>query len=89
MPVALVEVEPVADEELVRHRETDVTDREVVDEPPVGAVEEGDRVQRRGRAQRQRLADVVERQTRVDDVLDEQDVAAFDRGVQVLEQPDA
>ena len=89
MPVALVEVEPVADEELVRHREADVTDREVVDESPVGAVEEGDGVQRRGRAQRQRLADVVERQTRVDDVLDEQDVAAFDRGVQVLEQPDA
>jgi hypothetical protein len=89
VPVALVEVEAVADEELVRHREAHVADGEIVDESPVGAVEEGDGVQRGRRAQRQRLANVVERQASVDDVLDEQDVAALDRCVQVLEQPDA
>jgi hypothetical protein len=89
VPVALVEVEAIPDEELVRHREAHVADREVVDEPPVRAVEEGDGVQRGRRAQGQRLADVVERQAGVDDVLDEQDVAALDRCVQVLEQPDA
>jgi len=89
VPIALVEVEAVADEELVRDREAHVADWQVVDEPPVRAIEEGDGVQRSRCAQGQRLADVVERQARVDDVLDEQDVAALDRRVQVLEQSNA
>jgi hypothetical protein len=45
VPVALVEVEAVADEELVGHREAHVAHGKIVDEPPVGAVEEGDSVQ--------------------------------------------
>jgi hypothetical protein len=89
VPVALVEVEAVPDEELVRHGEAHVAHREVVDEPPVGSVEEGDRGQRGGSAEGQRLADVVQRQSRVDDVLDEEDVAALDRRVQVFDQPNA
>ena len=43
---AAVEVEAVADEELVRHREADVADRQVVDEAPVRAVEERHRRER-------------------------------------------
>ena len=39
--VALVEVEAVADEELVGHGEADVADRQVVDEAAVRAVEQG------------------------------------------------
>ena len=38
--VALRQVEAVAGEELVRHGEADVADRQVVHEPPVRAVEE-------------------------------------------------
>ena len=90
MPVAVVaEVEAVADEELVRHREAGVAHREVVDEAPIGTVEQRDRRQRRRAAERERLADVVERQPGVDDVLDEQDVAILDAQVEILQQPDA
>src|SRR4051794_22661933 len=62
VPVALVEVEAVADEELVRNREADVLHRQVVDQAPVGPVEERDRVERGRLAEAERLADVVERQ---------------------------
>ncbi len=40
--VALVELEAVADEELVRDREADVADGQVVDQPAVGPVEQRD-----------------------------------------------
>ena len=40
VPVALVEVEAVADEELVRYGEADVAHGQVVDEPPVRPVEQ-------------------------------------------------
>src|ERR1051326_293779 len=63
VPVPLVQVEAVADEELVRDRETDVADGEVVHEPAVGAVEQrGDRERRRV-AQPQRTAEVVHGQS--------------------------
>ena len=86
--IALVEVEAVADEELVGHREADVADGQVADEPAVGAVEQGDGVEARRAAQRERLAQVVQRQAGVDDVLDEQDVPAGDPEVEVLQEPD-
>jgi hypothetical protein len=38
--VALVQVEAVADEQLVGHREADVAHGKVLDEPAVGPVEE-------------------------------------------------
>jgi hypothetical protein len=41
----LVEVEAVADEELVGHCEAHVTHRQIVDESPVGPVEQGRRRQ--------------------------------------------
>jgi hypothetical protein len=84
--VALVEVEAVADEELVRHREADVANRQVVDEASVRPVEERDRGERGRLAERKRAADVVQRQPGVDDILDEQDVAAGDREVEILDQ---
>jgi hypothetical protein len=87
--VALVQVEAVADEELVRDRETDVADREVFDEAAVGAVEERGRRQRRGPAEPQGADEEVEREAGVDDVLDHEHVAVLDRGLEVLEQPDA
>jgi hypothetical protein len=87
--VALVEVEAVADEELVRDREPDVRDRQVGDEAPIGTVEERDRRERGGTPQTQRAAEVVEREAGVHDVLDDQDVAAVDLRVEVLQQADA
>jgi hypothetical protein len=86
--VALVEVEAVADEELVRDDEADVADGQVVDEAAVRPVEQGDDGERARLAQRERLAEEAQRQSRVDDVLDQQDVAAADLGVQVLQEPD-
>jgi hypothetical protein len=87
--VALVQVEAVADVELVRDGEADVPDGQVADEAAVRAVEErGDR-DRAGRAQPERPAEVVERQPGVDDVFHDQEVPAADVGVEVLEQADA
>jgi hypothetical protein len=85
-PEPPLQVEPVADEEVVGHGEADVAERDVVDEPPVGPVQ-----QRAGRdlaraAQGERLDQVVERQARVDDVLDDEDVTPRDREVEILDQ---
>ena len=85
---ALVQPEPVAGEELVRDGEADVAERHVVDEPPVGTVEQRHRRETRRLAERERPREEVERQPGVDDVLDDEDVTADDRGVEVLEQPD-
>jgi hypothetical protein len=87
--VALVQVEAVADEELVGNGEADVAHREVLDEAAIRAVEQGDGRHRARVAEQQRLAQVVHRQPGVDDVLDDQDVAAVDAGVEILEQPDS
>jgi hypothetical protein len=45
IPKLLMEVEAVADEELVGHREAHVADRQIVDEPPVRPVEQSRRRQ--------------------------------------------
>jgi hypothetical protein len=89
VPEALVQVEAVADEQLVGDGEADVADGEVLDEAAVGTVEQRDGGERARRAQRERLAEVVERETGVDDVLDDHDVPAGDLRVEVLEQADA
>jgi hypothetical protein len=87
--VALLEVEPVPDEQLVGHREAHVANRQILDEPPVGPVEEGHGGEGARLPERQGLAEVVQREARVDHVLDDQDVTAGDLGVEVFEQPDA
>jgi hypothetical protein len=87
--VALFQVEAVADEELVRDREADVADREVFDQPAVGAVEEGCGRQRGRAPKAQRSDEEVEREARVDDVLDHEHVAVRDSGLEVLEESDA
>jgi hypothetical protein len=86
--VTLLEVEPVAREQLVGHGEAHVADGHVLDQPAVGAVEQRYRGEGGRVAERKCLAEVVERQARIDDVLDDQDVAARDLRVQVLEQAD-
>jgi hypothetical protein len=88
VPVPLLEIESVPDEELVWHREADVADGEVLDEPAVGPIEQRHRRQRRWVAERKRPAEVVEAEARVDDVLDDQDVAARDARVEILQEPD-
>ena len=86
---ALVEVEAVADEELVGDGEADVVDREVFDQAAIGPVEQRDDAQARRLAQAEQLAEVVQRQAGVDDVLDEQHVEPGDGDGGVLQQPDA
>jgi hypothetical protein len=87
-PVALLQVEAISHEELVWDGEADVADGQVVDQPPVRAVEERRGGERGGVAQRERLAEVVQGQAGVDHVLDDEDVAAGDLLVQVLQEAD-
>ena len=87
--VSLVGVEAVADEELVRDDEADVPDRQVGDEAAIGPVEQRHDGERARPAQRERLAEESKRQAGVDDVLDDEDVAPFDVGVEVLEEADS
>jgi hypothetical protein len=87
--VALLEIEAVSHEELVGHREADVADGHVLDQAAIGAVEERHSRERGGIAERERLAEVVERQAGVDHVLDDQDVTARDLLVEILEEADA
>jgi len=88
VPVALADVEAEADEELVRDGEANVPDGEILDEPPVRAVEQGHHGERRRAAERQGLAEVIQGEARVDDVLDDQDVAVGELLVEVLQEPD-
>jgi hypothetical protein len=88
VPVALADVEAVTDEELVGHGEAHIANGQILDEPAVRPVEEGDNSQRGGAAQGERLAEVVQREAGVDHVLDDQDVAAGELLVEVLEQAD-
>ena len=87
--VALLEIEAVSHEELVGHREAHVADGHVLDQAAIRTVEERHGRQRGGIAEGERLAEVVERQAGVDDVLDDQDVAAGDLRVEILEEADA
>ena len=89
VPVALAQVEAVADEEVVRCGEADVAHRQVVDESPVRPVEQRHGGKRGRPPKLERVAQVVQRQARVDDVLDEDDVSILQRLVEVLEQADA
>lgn len=88
-PPALLEVEPVAGEELVRDGEADVTDRQVVDESAVRPVEQRADGDVRRPAESQYLDQVVEREPGVDDVRDEKDVPSDDGSVDVLDDADA
>ena len=89
VPVALLELEAVPDEELVGDREAHVANGKVVDEPPVGPVEERCDVERRRAAQRHRLDEVVHRHPGVDHGVDEHHVAALDLRVEIFQEADA
>src|SRR6266568_2228812 len=84
VPVSLCEVEAVADHELVRDLEADPADVDV-DLPPRGLGHQSRHLER-GRLTRLEVPDQVrERQARVDDVLDDEHVAALDVDVEILE----
>jgi hypothetical protein len=85
---AVVEVETVSDEVVVGHREPDVPERNVVDEPAVRPVEQRAGSDLARPAELEGLDEVVESQARVDDVLDDEDVPTGDREVEILDQPD-
>jgi hypothetical protein len=89
VPVLLVEVEAKPHEQLVGDGEPDIAHGQVLDEPAVGTVKEGDGRQRRRVAERERLAEVVEREAGVDDVLDDDDVTAGELGVEIFQEPNA
>jgi hypothetical protein len=86
VPEPLLEVEAVADEQLVRHGETDVAHGQVVDETPVRAVEQRHDRERSRRTKGEGAAQVPQREAGVDDVLDDEDVAARELDVEVLQE---
>ena len=86
---ALVQAEAVPRKELVRDREADVLERDIVDESPVRAVEERHGGQARRIAKRERPAEKVQGQPGVDHVFDDDDVPPFEWGVDVLQQAHA
>ncbi len=85
----LVEPEAVSREELVGHGEADEPQRELVHQAPVGAVEERHRSEARGIPQAECSAEEVQREPCVDDVLDEENMPAFECRVGVLEEAHA
>src|SRR5436190_2573361 len=85
--VALAEIEPVADHEPVRDLEADVAHRHV-DLAPGRLRHQGAHLEARRLPRLQVAHQVREREAGVDDVLDDEHVAAFDVDVEVLEDPD-
>ena len=85
IPVLLAEVEPIADHELVLDREADVIDLHL-DLPSRRFAEQTGGAQRSRRARPQDVLQVGERQTGIDDVLDDDDVAVLDAVAEILEQ---
>src|SRR6478672_9309070 len=85
--VLLVVVEAVADDELVGDVEADVLHRDV-DLDDVGLAQQRADLDRGGAARLEVGLDPRERQAGVDDVLDDEHVAAADVGVEVLEDAD-
>src|SRR5438552_10790828 len=84
VPVSLLIVQTVADDESVRAVETAVADVQRRD-PARPLVEERAHPDGRGAPRRERGEQVRERETRVDDVLDDQDVLPSDVVVEVLQ----
>src|SRR3954454_11344572 len=84
--VALGVVEAVADREAVRDLEAGEPQREV-DLAPRRLGEQRADLERRRVAGAEVAQQVLQREAGVDDVLDDQDVAALDRRVEVLEDP--
>src|SRR5436190_7740111 len=87
VPVSLGEIEPVPDHEPVGDLEADVADGHV-DFAPIRLGQESADLQAGRLAGLEVPHQVRECQPRIDDVLDDKDVAALDVDVQVLEDPD-
>ena len=83
---ALVEPQSVAGEELVRNREPDVPERDVVDESAIRSIEKRHRREVRRTPKAERLAEEMKSQARVDHVLDDEDMTIGERCVDVLQQ---
>src|SRR3954453_19485921 len=84
--IALGVVEAVADREPVRDLEAGEADGEL-DLSPRRLRQQRAHLERRRVARAEVAHEVLQREARVDDVLDDQDVAALDRRVEVLEDP--
>src|SRR3990170_1688865 len=87
VPVLLGEVQPVADDEVRRDLEAAVAHVDL-DPLDAGLPEQGADLQTRRATAAQVLEEVVQREARVHDVLDEQHVAPLEVVVQVLQDPD-
>src|SRR5438067_7929222 len=88
VPIAALEVEAVAEEVHVAHVEAAEAHRGRND-PPHGSIEQHARLQRAGFAPRELAEQVRQRESRVDDVLDEDHVASAHVDVEVFQQSHA
>src|SRR5579862_1159480 len=85
IPISLALVKTVAHDKMVGNREADVVD-EHVDLPPRRLVEEAGCPERPGLSRAQHLPKICQRGAGIDDVLDDDDVAAGKRHVEILEE---
>ena len=76
-------VETVADDEMVLDRESDILHAHVY-LPARGLAQEAGRPHAAGTARHQNLAEIIQRQARVDDVFDDEHVTARERRIEVL-----
>src|SRR5712691_123908 len=88
LPPSFVEIEAIADEHLVWHDKADVADWEVVHKSAVRPVEQRHRCDRARPAELERAHEVMQRESGVDDVLDDDHVTVEDVCVEVLEDAD-
>ena len=79
-------VETVSDDEFVLDLEADIFDLDV-DLPPARLAQQARGSQALRVSRSEHVLEIVQRQTGVDDVFDDNDVAALQRGVEVLEKP--
>ena len=85
LPILLGVVEPVAHDEAIFDGEADVIHLHF-DLPPRRLAQQTRRPQRLRIARAEDLLQVVQRQAGIDDVLDDDDVAAFEAVIEVLDQ---
>src|SRR5258708_37887544 len=84
MPIALLVVQAVADDKAVGNLKAAIKHRNVR-QPAHAAVEQRAHLQAARMAFVERAQQVTQGQARIDDVLDEQDVLAFDARIEILD----
>ena len=80
-------IQAVSDDELVLNLESDIFNGDV-DLAPARLAQQAGRAKRPGVARAEDILEIAERQARIDDVLDDNDVSALEGRVEIFEKTD-